>query len=59
EPDRTAETTLRRLANGREFTIHKVFYEPGELETALRAAGFATASVSTTSRFFLLGRATV
>ncbi len=48
----------RRLNDGREFTIVKVYYEPSELETALRAAGFAQAEVGTTSRFFQLGRST-
>ena len=52
------DESLRRLADGREFTIPKVYYEPAELEAELREAGFAEASVSTTPRFFLLGRAT-
>ena len=56
--DPAAETTLRRLDDGREFTIPKVFYEPAELEAALLAAGFQTATVTVTPRFFLLGRAT-
>jgi SAM-dependent methyltransferase len=47
----------RRLADGREFRIPKVFYEPAELEQALREAGFTEAVVTTTDRFFLLGRA--
>jgi SAM-dependent methyltransferase len=57
-PDATAETTLRRLDDGREFTIAKVFYESAELEAALLAAGFHDATVGATPRFFLLGRAT-
>ncbi|MGI8929127.1 MAG: class I SAM-dependent methyltransferase [Candidatus Limnocylindrales bacterium] len=52
------DVSTRRLADGREFTIPKVYYEPEELEAALLAAGFATAEVATTPRFFLLGRAT-
>jgi SAM-dependent methyltransferase len=56
--DRAAETTLRRLDDGREFTIPKVFYEPAELQTALLAAGLRDPTVGTTPRFFLLGRAT-
>ncbi len=48
----------RQLRDGREFTIVKVQYEPAELESVLRSAGFADAQVRTTSRFFLLGRAT-
>ncbi len=47
----------RRLADGREFRIPKIFYDPGELERALGEAGFDDAEVTTTDRFFLLGRA--
>ena len=53
------DRSVRRLADGREFTIVKVFYEPGELEAALAAAGFVEAEVTTTGRFFLTGFATV
>jgi demethylmenaquinone methyltransferase/2-methoxy-6-polyprenyl-1,4-benzoquinol methylase len=52
------DTSLRRLADGREFTIVKVYYEPAELESALAEAGFADARVTTTGRFFLTGVAT-
>ncbi len=52
-----AEVSQRRLADGREFRVVKVYWQPDELEVALRRAGFATAEVTTTSRFFLLGRA--
>jgi demethylmenaquinone methyltransferase/2-methoxy-6-polyprenyl-1,4-benzoquinol methylase len=51
------EVAHRRLADGREFRVVKVYWQPAELEAALHAAGFATAEVTTTSRFFLLGRA--
>lgn len=51
------DVAVRRLADGREFTIPKVFYTPAELESALLAAGFSSAHVEPTSRFFLLGRA--
>jgi len=51
------DVSLRRLSDGREFTIPKVYYEPAELEAALLDAGFASAQVTTTERFFLLGRA--
>jgi SAM-dependent methyltransferase len=51
------DVSLRRLNDGREFTIPKVYYEPATLEAGLLAAGFADAHVETTSRFFLLGRA--
>jgi hypothetical protein len=57
-PSSAEETTLRRLNDGRTFTIPKVFYEPIELEHGLLEAGFSSADVSTTNRFFLLGRAT-
>jgi demethylmenaquinone methyltransferase/2-methoxy-6-polyprenyl-1,4-benzoquinol methylase len=52
------DLSLRRLADGREFTIVKVYYEPGELEAALGDAGFADARVTTTGRFFVTGVAT-
>jgi demethylmenaquinone methyltransferase/2-methoxy-6-polyprenyl-1,4-benzoquinol methylase len=54
-PDVT--TVERRLADGRSFTIPKVFYRPAELEAALAAAGFEAAVVGSTARFFLLGSA--
>ena len=52
------DRSLRRLDNGREFRIVKVFYEPAELRAALLRAGFTSAEVTTTGRFFLLGSAT-
>ena len=52
------DLSVRRLDDGREFTIVKVFYEPAELVTALKAAGFAAPSVTVTDRFFILGHAT-
>ncbi len=51
------DLSIRHLADGREFSIVKVYYEPAELEAALLEAGFAGAEVTTTGRFFLLGRA--
>ena len=51
----SGDLAVRRLADGREFTIVKVFREPAELETALREAGFSSANVRTTGRFFVLG----
>jgi SAM-dependent methyltransferase len=51
------DLAIRRLADGREFTVVKVFREPGELEEALGAAGFRGARVTTTGRFFVLGEA--
>src|SRR4051794_7362527 len=52
------ETALRRLADGREFRIPKVFHEPDELEAGLRAAGFVDVDVRSTERFFVMGRGT-
>jgi len=57
-PTPADDISIRRLDDGREFTVVKVYYEPEELETALRVAGFVTASVTTTGRFFLTGVAT-
>ncbi len=51
------DVAVRRLADGREFAIVKVFRSPDEIERALRAAGFATADVTTTGRFFVLASA--
>ncbi len=48
----------RRLADGREFTVVKEYRTPVDLESALRAARFARARVTTSGRFFLLGEAT-
>ena len=52
------EIAERRLADGRQFRVVKVYWQPAELEAALVAAGFSSAVVTTTSRFFLLGSAT-
>src|SRR4029078_2398446 len=49
------DASVRRLDDGREFTIVKVYYEPAALEAALRRAGFDDARVTTTGRFFLTG----
>ena len=56
-PPPDGDLVARRLADGREFTIVKVYREPAELEEALREAGFQTARVTTTGRFFVLGEA--
>jgi demethylmenaquinone methyltransferase/2-methoxy-6-polyprenyl-1,4-benzoquinol methylase len=57
-PTPVADRSLRRLADGREFEIVKVYYRPDELRAALLRAGFAAAEVTTTGRFFLLAHAT-
>ena len=56
-PPPTDDTSVRRLDDGREFTIVKVYYEPDELEEALVRAGLEDARLATTGRFFLLGEA--
>ena len=56
-PPPADDRSIRRLDDGREFTIVKVYYTPAELAGALRRAGFDDARVTTTGRFFLLGEA--
>jgi ubiquinone/menaquinone biosynthesis C-methylase UbiE len=51
------EVSHRRLADGREFDVIKVYWQPAELEDALLRAGFVEPVVTTTARFFLLGQA--
>jgi demethylmenaquinone methyltransferase/2-methoxy-6-polyprenyl-1,4-benzoquinol methylase len=57
EPGPDVSAVERRLADGRTFTIPKVFYPPDELEVALATAGFEAPTVGSTARFFLLGSA--
>ena len=54
-PTPADDLSVRRLDDGREFTIVKVYYEPAELESALSRAGFDEVRVTTTGRFFLTG----
>jgi SAM-dependent methyltransferase len=58
-PPPADDMSLRRLDDGREFNIVKVYWQPAELEAALLGAGFATTTVTATARFFLLGEAAV
>jgi demethylmenaquinone methyltransferase/2-methoxy-6-polyprenyl-1,4-benzoquinol methylase len=51
-----AVTTTRRLNDGREFTIIKIFYEPGALSRRLAALGWR-ASLQGTAHHFLYGSA--
>lgn len=51
-PERTATTLKRRLNDGREFQIVKVFYEADTLRERLAQLGWA-ADVRETPRFFL------
>ena len=57
-PEPADDLAVRRLADGREFTIVKVYYRPDELAAALGAAGIRRRSRSATSgRFFVIGSA--
>ena len=56
-PTPADDRSIRRLDDGREFTIVKVYYEPEELADALTSAGFDEPDVTTTGRFFLTGSA--
>lgn len=53
-PDRHAGVATRRLDDGREFRIVKVFWEPERLETRLAESGF-DANVEATPRYFIHG----
>jgi demethylmenaquinone methyltransferase/2-methoxy-6-polyprenyl-1,4-benzoquinol methylase len=55
-PPPADDRSLRRLDDGREFNIVKVYYAPDEFRAALGAAGFDPVEVTTTGRFFVLGR---
>jgi SAM-dependent methyltransferase len=48
------DLAVRRLADGREFRIVKVYYAPDDLAAALGAAGFDEIEVTTTGRFFVM-----
>ena len=56
-PTPADDLAVRRLDDGREFTIVKVFHAPDELAAALEAAGFRDVEVTTTGRFFVLATA--
>ena len=56
-PAPAEDMSLRKLDDGREFTIPKIYYTPAELDAGLEAAGFQEAKVESTPRFFLLGNA--
>jgi demethylmenaquinone methyltransferase/2-methoxy-6-polyprenyl-1,4-benzoquinol methylase len=55
-PDRDAGIVTRKLDDGREFRIVKVFYEPATLAARLRSAGFE-ARIGPTARYFIYGDA--
>ncbi|MDQ3127483.1 MAG: class I SAM-dependent methyltransferase, partial [Chloroflexota bacterium] len=56
-PAADADRAVRRLADGREFTIPKVYRTPDEIGAALNGAGFRDVAVTTTGRFFVLATA--
>lgn len=49
-----AVTQTRRLNDGREFRIYKLFHDPAELEARLRSLGWEL-SVRSTDSYFLFG----
>lgn len=53
-PDRAAGIVTRKLDDGREFRIVKVFHEPAPLAASLAALGFA-AQIGKTPRYFIYG----
>lgn len=54
DADAADVTLTRRLNDGREFSIVKVFYQPAALEDALKARGWEVC-VRATERYFLYG----
>ena len=54
-PGSDAITLRRRLNDGREFQIYKIFYKGAELETKLKALGWS-ATVTETERYFIYGQ---
>jgi demethylmenaquinone methyltransferase/2-methoxy-6-polyprenyl-1,4-benzoquinol methylase len=58
-PAPSGDLAIRRLEDGREFTIVKVHRSLDEIATALATAGFESIEVTTTGRFFVLVTATI
>lgn len=54
-PGSEAVTLRRRLDDGREFQIYKIFYAASELETRLAALGWRV-EIRKTERYFIYGR---
>ena len=52
--DRRQETTLRRLNDGRQFQIYKIFYEPQQLQERLNGLGWKM-KVEETPHYFIFG----
>ncbi|MEA2519491.1 MAG: hypothetical protein QOF49_1571, partial [Chloroflexota bacterium] len=57
QPPPADDRSVRRLADGRQFTITKVFRSAHEIELALEAAGFVDMAVTKTGRFFVMATA--
>ena len=57
QPPPEGDRSVRRIADGRTFTIVKVHWRPEEVAPALSAAGFTEVEVTATGRFFLLATA--
>jgi SAM-dependent methyltransferase len=57
DPVATDDRSVRRLADGREFTVVKVYRSPAEISAALSEAGFLDVDVTTSGRFFVLATA--
>ncbi|MEX1171476.1 MAG: class I SAM-dependent methyltransferase [Chloroflexota bacterium] len=53
----SGDRAVRRVADGRVFTIVKVIREADEMAAALESAGFRDVAVTTTGRFFVVGTA--
>ena len=53
----SGDRSVRRLDDGREFSIVKVYRSAGEIAASLEAAGFRDVEVTTTGRFFVLATA--
>jgi demethylmenaquinone methyltransferase/2-methoxy-6-polyprenyl-1,4-benzoquinol methylase len=51
------DRSVRRLDDGREFSIVKVYRSTDEITAALARAGFVDVEVTTTGRFFVLATA--
>jgi SAM-dependent methyltransferase len=56
-PEPSGDRAVRRLDDGREFRIVKVYRRPEEYAAALSGAGFEDIAVGSTGRFFVHGSA--
>jgi SAM-dependent methyltransferase len=57
-PPVVGDRAMRRLDDGRQFTIVKVHRDAAEMRAALAAAGFGDVTAESTGRFFVLASAT-